>query len=66
MDQRVRETVSGLSCSGSPDPEHLSILLRWHGSSWRDGEWIGFESMEKIPYRKMVNAIGRVAARSQG
>ena len=32
--------------------EHLAILVRWHGSSWRDGEWIGFDSFEKIPYRK--------------
>jgi excinuclease ABC subunit C len=65
MDQRVRESVSGVTFSGAADPEHLSILMRWHGSSWRDGEWIGFESLEKIPYRKMVNAIGRVAARTQ-
>ena len=40
--------------------EHLAILTRWHGSSWRDGEWLGFESVEKIPYRKLVNAMGRV------
>jgi len=66
MDQRVRETVSTFTASGAPDPEHLSILMRWHGSSWRDGEWIGFESPEKIPYRRIVNAIGRVAARVGG
>jgi len=63
MDQRVREIVSGFTPQGAPDPEHLSILMRWHGSTWRDGEWIGFESPDKIPYRKMVNAIGRVASR---
>lgn len=45
-----------------PNLEHLSVLMRWHGSSWRDGEWIGFPSWEKIPYRKVVNAIGRVAS----
>jgi hypothetical protein len=47
----------------SPDLEHLAILVRWQGSSWRDGEWIGFDSFEKIPYRKIVNAVARVAAR---
>jgi len=49
---------------GKPDLEHMSILVRWQGSSWRDGEWLGFESLEKIPFRKLVNAISRVAART--
>lgn len=60
MDHRMRDIVAGLEQPGAPNPEHLAILLRWQGSSWRDGEWIGFESMEKIPYRRLVNAIGRV------
>jgi len=62
MDQRVREISAGLAADSSPDPEHLSVLVRWQGSSWRDGEWIGFESLEKIPYRRIVNAVARVAA----
>ena len=41
--------------------EHLWLLARWYYSSWRDGEWLGFESYDDIPYRKLVNAIGRVA-----
>lgn len=60
MDRRVREVAAALAAGGPPNMEHLSILTRWFGSSWRDGEWIGFESVEKIPYRKLVNAIGRV------
>jgi excinuclease UvrABC nuclease subunit len=63
MDRRLRELAAGISPGLSPDLEHLSILVRWHGSSWRDGEWIGFDSFEKIPYRKIVNAVARVAAR---
>ena len=66
MDQRLREIVATLEPAGAPNPEHLAILMRWHGSSWRDGEWIGFESMEKVPYRRLVNAIGRVHARRKG
>jgi excinuclease ABC subunit C len=62
MDVRVRELTAGLAAEGPPDPEHLSILVRWHGSSWRDGEWLSFDSLDKIPYRKLVNAISRVAA----
>ena len=63
MDHRLREIAASLDAPGAPNPDHLSILTRWYGSSWRDGEWIGFESLQKIPYRKLVNAIGRVAAR---
>ncbi len=67
LDRRMRELIaliapSGVAPAGEPDLEHLSILVRWQGSSWRDGEWIGFDSFEKLPYRKLVNAIGRVAA----
>lgn len=67
LDRRMRELVtsiapSGISPSGEPDLAHLSILVRWQGSGWRDGEWVGFDSFEKVPYRKLVNAIGRVAS----
>jgi excinuclease UvrABC nuclease subunit len=68
MDRRLRELCAGISSGAtpgaSPDIEHLAILLRWYGSSWRDGEWIGFDSFEKIPYRKIVNAVARVASRA--
>jgi excinuclease UvrABC nuclease subunit len=63
MDRRLREIVATVKASAAPNLEHLSILMRWHNSSWRDGEWIGFESLDKIPYRKLVNAIGRVHKR---
>lgn len=62
MDRRLREMTANLPRDAKPNLEHLAILVRWHGSSWRDGEWIGFDSIEKIPYRKLVNAIGRVSS----
>jgi excinuclease UvrABC nuclease subunit len=65
MDHRLREVTGTLADGGPPNMEHLSILTRWHGSSWRDGEWLPFDSKEKIPYRKLVNAIGRVHALKQ-
>jgi excinuclease ABC subunit C len=61
MDQRLRELAADVPREGPPNLQHLALLTRWHGSSWRDGEWIGFESLDRIPYRKIVNAIGRVA-----
>jgi excinuclease UvrABC nuclease subunit len=60
MDRRLRELTTALPAGGPPQMEHLAILTRWYGSSWRDGEWLGFDAVEKIPYRKLVNAIGRV------
>jgi excinuclease ABC subunit C len=60
MDHRLREIIGGLEPRGAPTLEHLSILVRWQGSSWRDGEWLGFDSLEKVPYRRLVNAISRV------
>jgi excinuclease ABC subunit C len=62
MDRRLRALCEGIVPAASPDLEHLAVLVRWYGSSWRDGEWIGFDSFEKIPYRKIVNAVARVAA----
>ena len=60
MDHRLRKMIAGLEPRGSPNLEHLSILVRWQGSSWRDGEWLAFDTLEKVPYRKLVNAISRV------
>lgn len=62
MDRRLRELMEGIETTQPPDLAHLSVLTRWHGSSWRDGEWIGFDAPGKAPYRKIVNAIARVAA----
>lgn len=60
MDHRLRDAIAALQPEGAPRAEHLAILTRWYGSSWRDGEWIGFDWPSKIPYRRLVNAIARV------
>jgi excinuclease UvrABC nuclease subunit len=66
LDRRMRELVGSIDApAGEPDLEHLAILVRWQGSRWRDGEWIGFDSFDKVPYRKLVNAMGRVASKSR-
>jgi excinuclease ABC subunit C len=41
--------------------EYLALVSRWYYSSWCDGEWLGFESYDEVPFRKLVNAISRVA-----
>ena len=61
MDRRLRDLVAALQPHGKVNLEHLAILTRWYTSTWRDGEWIEIEWPSKIPYRKLVNAIARVA-----
>ena len=41
--------------------EHLALLQRWHGSSYRQGEFVGFASVEQPPIRRLANAAMRVA-----
>ncbi len=62
LDPRLRAVVDGL---GRPNvrerPDHLALLAKWYFSSWRDGEWLPFRSLKDLSYRKLVNAIHRVA-----
>ena len=64
LDTRVRQLASDIPViAGAPGEreEQLAILARWFYSSWRDGEMILFDSWDKLPIRKLVNAISRVA-----
>lgn len=64
LDHKLRETLAALTPqkpNSRERQERLALLARWYYSSWCDGEWIPFESPNDIPYRKLVNAISRVA-----
>jgi excinuclease ABC subunit C len=64
MDRRLRETVESIAAPDRPSrlrQEHLALLARWYYSSWRDGDWVPIPALEKVPYRKLVGAISRVA-----
>jgi excinuclease ABC subunit C len=66
LDQQLRETLAGVSgrkLTVRERQEYLALLARWYYSSWRDGEWLSYESDDAIPYRKLVHAISRVARR---
>lgn len=63
LDQKLKQTVmeSGFrSTSARERQEYLAILARWYYSSWRDGEWLGFDDFEHLPYRRLVHAVSRV------
>ena len=65
LDSRLREMASsiphGQAASAIERMEHLAVLSRWFYSSWRDGELLMIDDWEKIPWRKLVNAVSRVA-----
>jgi hypothetical protein len=64
LDARVRDMVSGVG-EAAVEPqermEQIAILSRWFYSSWCDGEMLVVDSWDKIPWRKLVNAVARVA-----
>ena len=65
LDARLRQALAGLQArtpSSTERMEQLAILSRWFYSSWRDGEMVLVDDWEKIPWRKMVNAVSRVAS----
>ncbi len=64
LDRQLRETFAAVAprkLAARQRQEYLALLARWYYSSWRDGEWLGFDSFSEIPYRKLVNAVSRVA-----
>ena len=66
LDRKLREVFAGVApvkLTMRERQEYLALLGRWYYSSWRDGEWLSFESFTDIPYRKLVNAVSRVARR---
>ena len=41
--------------------DSVALLAGWYYSSWCDGEWIAAPDRQHMPYRRIVNAIARVA-----
>ncbi len=69
IDHRLREIVAGLAPRRLPlaeRQEHLALLARWYYSTWRDGDWLQFEALDHVPYRKLVRAISRAASGAVG
>ena len=69
LDRKLRETIAQIAPArpaARERQEYLALLARWYYSSWCDGEWLGFDSFEDIPYRKLVHAVSRVARREAG
>ena len=64
LDRKLRETFAALeprTLAARQRQEYLALFSRWNYSTWRDGEFVPFESFADAPYRKLVNAVSRVA-----
>jgi hypothetical protein len=64
LDRQVREAIDEADLTPARDTaerqDSVALLKRWLYSSWRQGELVVFEGFDRIPYRKLVNAISRV------
>jgi len=64
LDQRVREALSGTQLEPGTTPEReddQALLGRWRFSKRAHGELIAFDRWDRVPYRKLVNAVSRIA-----
>ena len=67
LDQQLRDTFASVApakLAARERQEYLALLARWYYSTWREGEWLGFDHYGEIPYRKLVNAVSRVARKT--
>lgn len=63
MDVAVREQLERILSHPVtiPDPaEHLALFSRWYRSTWRDGEWFPFKTLDTLDYRKLVRRISKL------
>ena len=64
LDQRLREALENAAFrrgSSIEQEDSMAMVSRWLFSSWKDGEFLRIESFDRIPYRKLVNAVSRVS-----
>jgi excinuclease UvrABC nuclease subunit len=69
LDHQLRDTLARVApgkLTVRERQEYLALLARWYYSTWRVGEWLAFDSYAEIPYRKLVNAVSRVARHESG
>jgi excinuclease ABC subunit C len=66
LDRRLKDSIAALPAGSKArvrdKQDHLALLTRWYHSSWRDGEWIAYESRDKLSFRKLTAAVARVYA----
>jgi len=63
LDSQLREALTRAEMRNQDGNrlEHIALFLRWHRSSYRDGEWFPFHSLSDLNYRKLVREISKLA-----
>ena len=64
LNAQIRAALSNfdwLEASTDERQDHLSLLQRWHASSFRKGEFVPFADISALPWRRLANAALRVA-----
>lgn len=62
LDARLKESLAGVALTpAGRRGEQLALLARWFYRGTRKGEFVAMESFERPAYRRLVNAIARVA-----
>jgi hypothetical protein len=63
LDRRVRALIEAVECETGAvrrREDDQALLTRWRNSSWRVGEYVVIDRFDRLPVRKIVNAISRV------
>jgi excinuclease ABC subunit C len=63
LDSLLRERLQlayGSPAGAGSRLDQMALFSRWFYSSWRDGQWFAFETLEKLNYRKLVRAISEL------
>jgi len=64
LNAQIRAALSNfdwLEATTDERQDHLSLLQRWHASSFRKGEFVPFADTSALPWRRLANAALRVA-----
>ena len=57
--ERLAEAVANRIADGKR-VEDLALFSRWYYSSWRDGDWFAFRTLDDLNYRRLVRAISNM------
>jgi excinuclease UvrABC nuclease subunit len=65
LDREIRELLEASLQTARNEgrrAEHFALFSRWYHSSWRDGHWFPFHTLEDLNYRKLVRELSKMAA----
>jgi excinuclease UvrABC nuclease subunit len=64
LDGKIRESLSqalAVVQAAGNRAEQIAIFSRWYYSSWRDGQWFPFRTLDDLNYRRLVREVSNMA-----